>query len=103
MTTQGLTGHEWRPNLIIAGLNKCGTTELCDYLSKHPDILLPFVKQPNTFWDLPKYLTKYPLYFSGDRTYWHYSNIIKLIPDTVSSILDEDFIGQASILQLRRG
>ena len=64
MTTQALTGHEWRPNLFIASFNKCGTTELCDYLSQHPDIFLPFVKEPNTFWDVPKY----PQYFSGDRT-----------------------------------
>jgi hypothetical protein len=75
MTTQGLTGHEWKPNLFIAGFNKCGTTELCDYLSQHPDIFLPFVKEPNTFWDLPKY----PPYFSGDRTgnrkYRRFSNM----------------------------
>src|SRR5919106_2294397 len=64
MTTHGLTDQEWRPNLFIAGFNKCGTTELCDYVSQHPDIFLPFDKEPNTFWDLPKY----PPYFSGDRS-----------------------------------
>src|SRR5918992_239995 len=75
MTTHGLTDQEWRPNLFIAGFNKCGTTELCDYLSQHPDIFLPFDKEPNTFWDLPKY----PPYFSGDRTgnrkYRRFSNL----------------------------
>jgi hypothetical protein len=64
MTTERLTGQEWRPNIFIAGFNKCGTTELCDYLSQHNDIFLPFEKEPNTFWDL----AKYPAYFSGDRT-----------------------------------
>src|ERR687892_1060812 len=64
MTTHGLTDQDWRPNLFIAGFNKCGTTELCDYLSQHPDIMLPFDKEPMTFWDLPKY----PAYISGDRT-----------------------------------
>jgi hypothetical protein len=64
MTTERLTGQEWKPNLFIAGFNKCGTTELCDYLSQHHDIFLPFEKEPNTFWDL----AKYPAYFSGDRT-----------------------------------
>jgi hypothetical protein len=64
MTIHGLTDQEWRPNLFIAGFNKCGTTELCDYLSQHPDVFLPFDKEPNTFWDLPKY----PPYFNGDRT-----------------------------------
>jgi hypothetical protein len=61
--------------LVIAGFNKCGTTELYDYLSQHPDIFLPFVKEPNTFWDLPKY----PPHFSGDRTgnrkYRRFSNM----------------------------
>jgi hypothetical protein len=75
MTTHGLTDQEWKPNLFIAGFNKCGTTELCDYLSQHPDIFLPFDKEPNTFWDLPKY----PPYFSGDRTgnrkYRRFSNM----------------------------
>jgi hypothetical protein len=64
MTTQRIADQEWRPNLFIAGFNKCGTTELCDYLSQHPDIFLPYEKEPNTFWDL----AKYPAYFSGDRT-----------------------------------
>lgn len=64
MTTRGLIDQEWRPNLFIAGFGKCGTTELCDYLSQHPDIFLPPDKEPDTFWDLPKF----PSYFSGDRT-----------------------------------
>src|SRR5919106_6537383 len=75
MTAHGLTDQEWKPNLFIAGFNKCGTTELSDYLSQHPDIFLPFVKEPNPFWDLPKY----PPYFSGDRTgnrkYRRFSNM----------------------------
>ena len=63
-TTQQIAGQEWRPNLFIAGFAKCGTTELSDYLSQHPDIFLPVEKEPNTFWDL----AKYPAYFSGDGT-----------------------------------
>ena len=63
-TTQQIAGQEWRPNLFIAGFAKAGTTELSDYLSQHPDIFLPFEKEPNTFYDL----AKYPAYFSGDRT-----------------------------------
>jgi hypothetical protein len=63
-TTQRIADHRWRPNLFIAGFAKCGTTELCNYLSQHPDIFLPFEKEPNTFYDL----AKYPAYFSGDRT-----------------------------------
>src|SRR5215217_7811952 len=64
MTTQRIAEQDWRPNLFIAGFAKCGTTELCDYLSQHPDIFLPYEKEPHTFYDL----AKYPAYFSGDRT-----------------------------------
>jgi hypothetical protein len=63
MTTERLTGQEWKPNLFIAGFAKCGTTELCDYLSQHHDIFLPIEKEPNTFYDL----AKFPAYFSGNR------------------------------------
>src|SRR5919106_4222282 len=63
-TTQQIAGQEWRPNLFIAGFNKCGTTELSDYLSQHPDIFLSVEKEPNTFWG-PE---KYPIYITGDRS-----------------------------------
>jgi hypothetical protein len=64
MASQRIADQEWRPNLLIAGFAKCGTQEVCDYLSQHPDIFLPFEKEPNAFYDLEKY----PAYFSGDRT-----------------------------------
>jgi Sulfotransferase domain len=64
MTTLSNINQQWKPNLFIAGFNKCGTTELCDYLSQHPDIFLPYEKEPNTFYDL----AKYPACFSGDPT-----------------------------------
>lgn len=37
------------PNLIIAGSQKCGTTSLCDYLSKHTDCLVAQPKEPAFF------------------------------------------------------
>src|SRR5688500_8148381 len=64
MTTQGISDQEWRPNLFVAGFAKCGTFEICDYLSQHPDIFLPLEKEPDTFYDL----AKLPAYLSGDRT-----------------------------------
>jgi hypothetical protein len=64
MTAQRIADQEWRPNLFIAGFAKCGTTELCNYLSQHPDIFLPYEKEPHTFYDL----AKYPAYFSGDHS-----------------------------------
>jgi hypothetical protein len=64
MTILLIQDQQWKPNLFIAGFNKCGTTEFCDYLSQHPDIFLPFEKEPNTFWDL----ANYPACFLGHRT-----------------------------------
>jgi hypothetical protein len=62
MTTHRLTDQDWRPNLFIAGFNKCGTTELCDYLSQHPDIFLSPFDERGAF----SCLAKYPAYDSAD-------------------------------------
>jgi len=44
-----------RPNLFIVGAAKCGTTAWHRYLSTHPDIFFPELKEPNYFaFDLPK-------------------------------------------------
>jgi hypothetical protein len=64
-TIERIADQGWRPNLFIAGFSKCGSTELCDYLSQHPDIFVPtWKKEPTTFYDLPKF----PAYQSGDPT-----------------------------------
>ena len=38
-----------KPNFFIVGAAKCGTTAMFDYLSQHPDIFMPAVKEPNHF------------------------------------------------------
>jgi len=38
-------------NLFIVGAAKSGTTSLYDYLSQHPDIFFPSVKEPNFYSD----------------------------------------------------
>ena len=43
------------PNLFIVGAAKCGTTAWHQYLSAHPDIFFPELKEPNYFaLDLPR-------------------------------------------------
>jgi len=43
-----------KPNIFIVGAPKCGTTSLADYLSEHPDIYMPELKEPFFFSkDLP--------------------------------------------------
>lgn len=46
-----------KPNLFIVGAPKCGTTAWVQYLSSHPDIFFPAIKEPHHFCpDLPGFL-----------------------------------------------
>jgi len=38
-----------KPNLFLIGAPRCGTTALFSYLSKHPDLFVPQVKEPHHF------------------------------------------------------
>ena len=38
-----------RPNLLIVGAARCGTTSLYRYLSEHPEVFMSAVKEPNFF------------------------------------------------------
>lgn len=38
-----------RPNFFIVGAPKCGTTSLHEYLQRHPDVFMPFYKEPHFF------------------------------------------------------
>lgn len=38
-----------KPNFLILGAAKSGTTSLADYLAQHPDIFMPGLKEPNYF------------------------------------------------------
>ncbi len=55
---------DWRPNLFVAGFAKCGTTALCNYLAQHPDVMVPWEKEPNTLYKGETY----PPWFTGDIT-----------------------------------
>lgn len=35
------------PNFLIAGVSKCGTSSLYNYLRRHPDIFMPAFKEPS--------------------------------------------------------
>lgn len=37
------------PNLIIPGAPKAGTSSICEYLSQHPDVYVPAIKEPRFF------------------------------------------------------
>lgn len=38
-----------RPDFVIAGAAKCGTTALFEYLSQHPAVFMPSLKEPGFF------------------------------------------------------
>jgi hypothetical protein len=38
-----------RPDFVIAGAAKCGTTALFEYLSQHPSVFMPALKEPGFF------------------------------------------------------
>jgi len=46
--TRTLAGKA-RPNFFIVGAPKCGTTALHEYLQRHPDVFMPFYKEPHYF------------------------------------------------------
>ena len=42
-------GGRDKPNFFIVGAPKCGTTSLHEYLQRHPEVFLPFYKEPHFF------------------------------------------------------
>ncbi len=40
-----------KPNFFIIGAPKCGTTAMCRYLSQHPNVFIPSIKEPHFFND----------------------------------------------------
>jgi hypothetical protein len=47
----GLLAGEVRPDFFIVGAFKSGTTALYEYLRRHPQVFMPFHKEPNFFGD----------------------------------------------------
>ena len=41
--------NQVKPNFFIVGAPKCGTTSLHEYLQRHPDVYMPFYKEPHYF------------------------------------------------------
>ena len=41
------------PNFLIVGAAKAGTTSFFEYLAQHPDVYVPFCKEPHYFSDAP--------------------------------------------------
>ncbi|MBA3587009.1 MAG: sulfotransferase [Chloroflexi bacterium] len=54
-----------RPNFFIVGAPRCGTTALYAYLQQHPDVYMPYRKEPHYFGDD---LPQRPPYFD-ERAY----------------------------------
>jgi len=65
---------EHLPNVFLIGAAKCGTTALADTLKRHPQVYVPFAKEPMFFSDDRQYHGKglqwyCDTYYSIDRVY----------------------------------
>ena len=90
-------GQNLAPNVIIAGVSKCGTTSLFRYLARHPDVCPPAIKEINFFAcarptsDAPD-LSGYAQYFArcADRSFAVYLEAspiyLSLTPSVAPSI-----------------
>ena len=38
-----------KPQAFVVGAPRCGTTALCNFLGQHPDVFMPYVKEPHYF------------------------------------------------------
>lgn len=38
-----------KPDFFVVGAPKCGTTAMCEYLSKHPQVFIPYMKEIHFF------------------------------------------------------
>ena len=76
-----------KPNFLIVGASKCGTTALYYYLKQHPEISFPKIKEPKYFSSIFK---KFPHKGIGDssvdryavRDYKSYQNLFRDINNT---------------------
>ena len=49
ISDSGTAASNAKPNFFIVGAPKCGTTSLHEYLQRHPDVFMPFYKEPHYF------------------------------------------------------
>jgi hypothetical protein len=78
-----------RPNFVILGAPKCGTTALSEYLRDHPQVFVSRPKEPHYFCDDWDYY-----YAPGQRTEEHY---LRLFDDATDAHLA---VGEASVWYL---
>ncbi len=74
-----------KPNFVVAGAPRCGTTALYAYLSKHPQIFMSYVKELNYFAD--DFPTMQKITYRSDADY------LQLFSDATDSHIG---IGEAS-------
>ena len=82
-----------KPNFLIVGVARCGTTSLYHYLKQHPDVGFPKIKEPKFF---SVGAQRSPQFGPGDNTVWR--NVIteeKEYFDLFSRI-ETSAIGEAS-------
>jgi hypothetical protein len=89
--TEGVTSRvvPGRPNFVLLGAPKCGTTALSEYLRDHPRVFVSRPKEPHYFCDDWDYY-----YSPGNRTEEHYLRLFDDVTD------DHLAVGEASVWYL---
>lgn len=77
---------EFKVDFFIVGAPKCGTTSLYYYLSQHPDVFMPEIKEPH--------------YFATDFDKYRYINNIKDYNKLFKDRKDNQICGEASVWYL---
>jgi hypothetical protein len=78
-----------RPNFVILGAPKCGTTALSEYLREHPRVFVSRPKEPHYFCDDFDYY-----YAPGERTEEHYLHLFDAADESHLAV------GEASVWYL---
>ena len=72
-----------KPNVLVAGFPKCGSTFLYHLLKQHPDVFIPKIKEINYFNKDHFFITNpeiiNPRYFKSKAWYYHFFNTNKKI------------------------
>jgi len=86
---------EAKPNFLVVGAAKSGTTSLFNYLNQHPDIYIPEVKECRFFSQLPKNFNGLGAEFfpnSGITDEKEYFNLFKGFEDKVCGDISNDYL-----------
>jgi|SRR5699024_7162410 len=82
-----------KPNFFIAGVSKCGTTSLHNYMDLHPDVFMSGTKEPHYF---IKDILEFPHKGPGDRQRKNIVDSIEEYRELFQDVTHEKIVGESS-------